>query len=763
MIPLPATSVTRGVASEVSSPVGSVDQSADEGSLSGDDEPGLQDPVDGEASRDGLEGDGAESEDLFADDGQGSTAATMEDGASSAFDRDDAASDTVEGVGDTSASQQDEQAALALDSNEVEVSTFLGLKTLLTVAPLLGIDTIYLTNDIQIILGGIAVNVGWTNFTIVGHPKGEPETRYSIIDFSLATTTQANCIVVAIPNANITLREVNITGRNYYGTFTVTNSSLYSGVTITFDRVSYTGPQPTYNRWGITRYIDSTIVVKSNGGATPQEVGEVNRVELGGSTRLEKTEGTESMLWFPSNNVSGRYLKVLPGADVTVVNSTTGTYNDFLYIEGTPSVPLTIGEGASLSVTTRDGFARGTTYVDSIAIGNGGSLKVSQTGDPSNKATIFVDSSLVVGTDATLDVQRSANSRSAGLIRFYKSGAKLTINDPRRVQLYNPFGVLVTWEQGGGELSGTVESVNMWSTPPTGGYSNSMDNMPTSIWNRNGGAPMKLSATSSSSGVTAVSLLKPDGAAIDDFPVQAPLSPATFNTYAAYMMVMGSYHLACDDVHASDPAVAGQAEQGAVLKVQYEKGGIQTLAGSADSGGFFSVGIPDSPLSVGSTVLVLSHASYLKARQAKTVLEDDVGVLRFKDVPASLPFVTTTLSGQPHIVSRQNADWTLSVEDTRGSGSRWTLQTRIDHPLSATVNGETYLLPNALVYVDSDGTDHILNSELTTIEQRVTGASPQTDIQWGANRGVLVWADAASARKSMTYSTTIEWSLLDAP
>lgn len=762
MASAPHASAVMGAGPETVSDSEFLDPSVDAGLSSDGDQPGLRDPLDEEAGKGEPEGSGAESDNLPTEHGQESGVEVAQ-GVTPDEEGDNDLVSTADEANISSDLAQEGQATLALNSNEVEVSSFLGLKALLTVAPLLGVDTIYLSNDIQIILGGIAVNVGWTNFTIVGHPKDEPETRHSIIDFSLATTTQANCIVVAIPNANITVREANIVGRNYYGTFTVMNSSLYSGVTITFDKVSYTGPQPTYNRWGITRYIDTTILVKSNGGATPQEVGEVNRVELGGSTRLEKTEGTESMLWFLPNNSSGRYLKVLPGAQVTVVNSTTGGYNDFLYIDGTPSVPVTIGEGASLSVTTRDGFARGTTYVDSIAIGNGGSLKVVQTGDPSNKATIFVDTSLVVGVDATLDVQRSANSRSAGLIRFFRSGGKLEINDPRRVQLYNPYGVLMTWEQGGGEMTGTVGSVNMWSSPPTGGYSNSMDNMPSSIWNRNGGASMKLSVAASSSAVTGVSLVKPDGGAIDDFPVQAPLSPATFNTYAAYMMVMGSYHLACDDVYVSDLAVTGKAEKNASLKLQYEKGGLQTLAGSADAGGFFSVDIPDSPLTAGSTMLVMSHQSYLKARQAKTVLEDDAGILKFKNVPASLPFMTTSISPQPHLVSRQNADWTLSIEDTRGSGSTWALQTSIDYPLSATAGDETYVLPNALVYVDSAGVSHVLGSELATIEQHVTGANPQTDIQWGANQGILVWVDAAMARKDMNYSTAIEWYLLDAP
>lgn len=658
---------------------------------------------------------------------------------------------------------QEENLTLTLDSNEIEVSDISALKAALEAVPPSGVDTIYLAGDIQLEVGGIAINAEWSALTIVGHPKDDSTSRHTVYDYTSGTGTQGNNIVVGNSNMNLTIREVDIEGRNYYGTFTVLNSSTYAGVTITFDGVNYEGPQPTYNRWGLTRYLDSTLIVRNTGGATPQEMGEVNRVEIGGVTLLEKQEGSDSMLWFPSNNNASRYLKILEGATVTVSNSTTGSSNDFLYVDGTPSVPVTVERNASLSVTTRDGFARGTMYVDSITLEEGSTLKVVQTGDPSNKPTIYINSSLMIGTGATLDVQRSANNRTFGLISFYGNGGTITMNDPKRVQLYNPNARLVTWQTGSGTIEGTVGSINSWAVAPSGGYEDSIDNMPTSIWNRNGGEAMKLLAAANTSSMTSVSLTASDGATIDDFPVPEPLTTATFNTYTAYMMVMGSYRLSADDIHASDSYITGEADSDAIMRITYDHMGSQTLSGLADSIGLFQIAIPDSSLPVGMEVMVLSHHEYLKARHASTVLDDEEGYLEFGYVPDSLPFQTATISPDLQTVVRQDADWGLSINDTRGSGQTWQLSVIVDHPLTAVAGDDVYLLPGALVYVDSAGTRHVLGNASTLIMDGTTGSVPETEISWAADRGVLVQVDASSVRAGLPYSTTIEWLLSDVP
>lgn len=657
--------------------------------------------------------------------------------------------------------QQEAISTMALDSNEREVGTFIGLKSLLQSAPPAGVDTIYLRSDIQIALLGITVNSGWTNLTIIGHPKDDSSTFYTIHDSNLGTTLQGNNILLRYANTNVTVRDAYIDGRNYYGTFTVANNSATSSVTITFDNVYYEGPQPTYNRYGVTRYLDSTLIVKTIIGAPAQEIGEVNRVEIGGTTRLEKQAGGDSMLWFPNNNSSVRYLKILDNSNVTVVNTSSST-NDFLYIDGTPSIPVTIGENASLSVTMRDGFSRDAQRIDSLTLEEGATLKVNQTGDPGDYPTIYINSSLTVGPGATLDVQRGANARSNGLIRFYDADGSIVMDNPRRVQLYNPNGRLVTWRTGSGTIVGMVDSINAWSSAPTG-YTDSIDNMPTDIWNRNSGAVMKLSVTANTSTMTSLSLTKPDDTAIDDFPVSEPFNTTTFNTYTACMLVMGSYSLSTDDIHVSDTHVTGQADADASLKITYDNPGAQVLAGFADSTGSFQIAVPDAPLPVGATVMTLSHHDYLKARYATTVLEDPGGILQFGDVPEEMPFATVTLSTDPQTVLRQNANWGLSVDDTRGSGQTWQIHASIDHPLTATVGEHTYTLPDALVYVDSIGTTHALGSTPTLITEGVTGSTPETIVSWAANRGILVQVDIADVRVGIPYSTTIEWTLSDVP
>ena len=642
-----------------------------------------------------------------------------------------------------------------LDTNEAMVDNFADLKTVLENDTLYaGIDTIYLNGTITYVAGGILIGSNRKNVTIVGHPKGEDGVRNQINDIAGGI---GNVIRPRVAGTSITVKDAVINGKNYYGP--VMAEDAYPS-TIIYDNVTYKGPQIVFNRRGLVRFLNSDVTIMATGGDEPQEVGEIAQLEIGGVTTIKKTDGTNSMFWFAGNNGTNQYIRVLPGADATVLNTTSGGNNDFIYVEGAGNTTnqkptLTVGVGASFSVTTRDGLQRSGHKLEGIVVEENGRLNVVHTGS-NNAPTIRLNTLLQVGTGATLNVQRAANSNTEGLVKFASAGGKVQINHPNRILLYNPYGGLIKFTPSG-TITATVDVINNWTANT--GASDSIDNMPNYIWNKNDSTTMNMSATASGTAITSASI---SNTSADD-PNTDVFSNATFNTYTSYMIAMGSYYLDIDAVYQNSRQITGKTEGSANVKITYngDAGTARELLANANADGNYVADVPDSNLILDETVLALSHYDFLKARHKTTVLENP-GTLSFLNVPSKLAFADSAISAVPQLIGRQDPGWALSVSDTRGAGNEWSVQASIAQPLTGTSNGQTYTLPGALVYIEG-ATSKMLGKEPLQVYSGTTGSSSQTDITWAAKEGILVSLDGGEGCPNVEYNATIEWTLLDAP
>lgn len=178
----------------------------------------------------------------------------------------------------------------------VVVSSFNELKSVLINPPT--VTTIFLSKDIQMESGGIAINSNWTELTIDGK---DPYTgvTHKLIDYVSASyynTIHPTSSVLE----SITLQNLILDGKNYYGPVGIYDG--YRDVTITYNNVDYTGPQLTYNSNGTAKYIDCNITITTNNGASnAQEIGEVSNVEIGGNTTITSTSTSDSLFWFKSS------------------------------------------------------------------------------------------------------------------------------------------------------------------------------------------------------------------------------------------------------------------------------------------------------------------------------------------------------------------------------------------------------------------------------------------------------------------------------
>lgn len=142
------------------------------------------------------------------------------------------------------------------------------------------------------------------------------------------------------------------------------------------------------------------------------------------------------------------------------------------------------------------------------------------------------------------------------------------------------------------------------------------------------------------------------------------------------------------------------------------------------------------------------------------VLQTNKGFLYFNQIPDSINFQTTTIPSKETIIQRDNSNWEMTVYDEL-SGRGWHITATTDTPLISTSNSSHKLL-NALVYVDDVGNTTPLSKTPLKVFEYTTGTESIIPVNWDANKGILLKINPTEVYAE-TYTTTINWTLTDAP
>jgi len=142
------------------------------------------------------------------------------------------------------------------------------------------------------------------------------------------------------------------------------------------------------------------------------------------------------------------------------------------------------------------------------------------------------------------------------------------------------------------------------------------------------------------------------------------------------------------------------------------------------------------------------------------VSQTNKGFLYFNQIPDSINFQTTTIPSKETIIQRDDSNWEMSVYDEL-SGRGWHITATIDAPLISTSNS-THKLLNALVYVDDEGNTTPLSTTPIKVFEYTTRTDSIIPVSWDANKGILLKINPIEVYAE-TYTTTINWTLTDAP
>ncbi len=174
--------------------------------------------------------------------------------------------------------------------------------------------------------------------------------NFTVTDMNSSSASSALYVSTGFGTAEITVKNVVWSGRNYYGVVCVYDDTANAGVTVVLNNVKYNGPQAIYNRYGATIVKDCNFTIEKNGAsASAQEFCETNRLTLSGKTSINCLSTSTAVMWFA---FAGAELTV--EADAVIEITAPNTY--LIYSDTAAKPKLTFQNGSSTVISVKGGM-----------------------------------------------------------------------------------------------------------------------------------------------------------------------------------------------------------------------------------------------------------------------------------------------------------------------------------------------------------------------------------------------------------------------
>lgn len=563
-----------------------------------------------------------------------------------------------------------------------------------------------------------------------------------VIDFSghvvtdMTSSAFTNTIYVAAssPAFEITVKNANWSGRNYYGIVGVYDGN--TNVSLVIEGMTYKGPQFVYNKSGSTKIVDCNIVLDKNESSTnPQELGEVNRLTISGNVVVNSNSTSNSVLWFTG---TGAELLVEENAYFEV--NALSTY--MCYTDSSPA--FTFGKNSKTFIITKSGLFYGagssSHIASSFTLSEGATL--SATRNESNSVPMLkCETGLFVGKDATLNLF-SPSAGTSALIYFGKV-ATMTFSSPKNVVLYNNGANIFAFGAGSSSSPNlfnlTTQRLNFWNTATTPLESaGGLDDFPSSNVHKSQYVEeISMNITLSSSQILTVDTNLVEGD--EGYPVSTSLP-----LLSSKVISFGDLPLSVDKLTSSSTSISGMTAAYANVRTTSSS----VVSTTANALGEFSVALSES-LAIGTDIKVEANKNFLFSSMSKRV-EGSVEIVN----PQPLKFHAFSTMPNKNTILRANPDWSIEVRDTRESGGDWLLYAYITSPLSSGQNA----LDDGLVYVEEASVTPLSNTPIL-IHRESFSQDSTTVIKWQEMEGFLLSLDPNLTYAAGDYSTTLFWEI----
>ena len=313
-----------------------------------------------------------------------------------------------------------------INDNEVAVETSAELKTVLEENN--NINHIYLAKDI-VLERGITILATKTNVIIDGlYPLDGTGVIHTYTDMNSAGSADAIGIRGA-SSIHVTVQNLNVVGKNYYGLIYVLENSACQNVVITYKNIIYNGPQITYHPSGLSIYQDLTINIIDSTACVANEVAEAGSIQIGGKTTIIHNSVGNSAFWFRGYTRLPA-LEILENANVSI-----STTRDIAYT--TYYLKTIVNKNAIFNIKTKYGFFRDSGHqASNILVDENSTFTIIQEQRNGSNATLTCREDFTVNQGATVYFEANY-SNAAPLILFNTATSKLNINNPKNMILYN--------------------------------------------------------------------------------------------------------------------------------------------------------------------------------------------------------------------------------------------------------------------------------------------------------------------------------------
>ena len=357
------------------------------------------------------------------------------------------------------------------------------------------IDLIYLAKDITL-AQGITILASKSNVTIDGlYPTDGTGTIHTYTDMNSAGSGDTIGVRSA-SSIKITVQNLNVVGKNYYGLIFVAEASSTKDVVVTYKNITYNGPQITYHPSGLSIYEDLNINIIASTATSANEVAEAGKIQIGGKTTITHNSTANSAFWFRGYD-GAPYLEILENAEVSIT-----TTRDIAYTGN--YLRVSIAKNAVFNVNTKYGFFRDNGHqASSILVDEGATFSVVQTQTNGSYATISCRGDFVVNKNATLYIE-SNYQNSAPNILFNTISSKFSITDPKKVIIYNKTNACLSF--GNTSIFDiNCGKIDYWLNSPQLISSGVIENNPLYSWYKLNEENISISANVTSSNTTVTS------------------------------------------------------------------------------------------------------------------------------------------------------------------------------------------------------------------------------------------------------------------
>lgn len=380
-----------------------------------------------------------------------------------------------------------------INDTTVAVETSAELKSVLEGSN--NITLIYLAQDITL-AQGISILASKTEVTIDGlYPTDGTGTIHTYTDMNSA----GNADTIGVRSASsihITVQNLNVVGKNYYGLIYVSENSNHQNVVVTYKNITYNGPQITFHPSGLSIYQNLIINIIDSTACVANEVAEAGQIQIGGNTTITHNSVGNSAFWLRGYSGSP-YLEILKDANVSIT-----TTRDIIYSSN--YVQLSIYENANFSVKTKYGFFRDNGHqASSILVDKNSSFSVIQTQTNGSNATISCRGDFTVNENAVLYLEANYQN-SAPLILFNTSSSKFNITNPKSIILYNNSYNCVSFSNTT-IFNIDCGKIDYWLTSPTLVSTGILENNPLYSWYKSNDENISIVASVTSSKTTITS------------------------------------------------------------------------------------------------------------------------------------------------------------------------------------------------------------------------------------------------------------------